>query len=162
MPVPSNSAQQCTHFLHLRRTNRDFRRSGYRTRYTPSAALRTLYTISDSSIRLSIRSWPPNSMTHFLNTQTKTIGRKMLSLALVGTSVAITGFVCQTIGKRALHWSAGLCQLDATLFLAALRAWLRRHVGDKPPLELELAKRVETCDLACYLESLRCGSLLQS
>ncbi|KAH8755140.1 hypothetical protein F5882DRAFT_308120, partial [Hyaloscypha sp. PMI_1271] len=55
-----------------------------------------------------------------------------LTQVVVGTTLTVGGFLCQNIGTRELHWSAGVLQLGATMFLTILRAWLRGHVGDEP------------------------------
>ena len=119
----------------------------------------------DPSIKVSIRAWPPvvgkNSPKAFHDRTTKALGRKMLHLTVIGASLTMAGFICQNIGTRELHWSAGVFQLGATLFLAALRAWLRRYVGDEPPSELELDDGYEACQLACSLERYCCGSVIQ-
>ncbi|PMD34990.1 hypothetical protein L207DRAFT_436420, partial [Hyaloscypha variabilis F] len=50
----------------------------------------------------------------------------------IGALLTLTGFICQNIGTRELHWSAGILQLGATLLLAVIRALLRGNVGENP------------------------------
>lgn len=47
------------------------------------------------------------------------------------TCLTLIGFVSQNIGTRELHYSAGVFQLAATLVLVALRALLRRNIGNE-------------------------------
>lgn len=46
----------------------------------------------------------------------------------LGAFLSLGGFVCQNIGTRELHFSAGLLQLAANLILTLIRALLRRHI----------------------------------
>jgi hypothetical protein len=75
-------------------------------------------------------------------------------LTAFGTSCTIAGFICQNIGTRELHWSAGVSQLVATLFTAVLRALARRHVGDPPGKDRPLTAGMEASQLVCELHNL--------
>ena len=52
--------------------------------------------------------------------------------AVVGTAISLSGFVTQFIGLRAIYWSVSVSQLGATIFMAIVRAWVRRGLA-KPP-----------------------------
>jgi hypothetical protein len=52
-------------------------------------------------------------------------------MSVVATIFAIGGFICQFVGLRALHWSATIIQLGATLLMTAIRSWIRRGLADK-------------------------------
>jgi hypothetical protein len=79
---------------------------------------------------------------------------------MIGAVLTMAGFVCQNIGTRELHWSAGVLQLGTTLSLAVIRALLRRHVGDKPkPEPVSLQEGMESSALATHLELSGCGIL---
>lgn len=113
--------------------------------------------------KLSRRRWPltPEHPKEYLKGEA--VKREILTT--LGALLAVCGFVCQNIGTRELHWSAGVLQLGATLILTLLRAWLRHHVGDPPQVQddtavTELEPGFEACDLAtrltkyhCYLQS---------
>jgi hypothetical protein len=43
----------------------------------------------------------------------------------------MTGFVCQFIGLRGLHWSATVAQLGVTVLLTGVRSWVRRDLGEE-------------------------------
>lgn len=49
--------------------------------------------------------------------------------AVVGTAISLSGFVTQFIGLRAIHWSISVSQLGATIFMAIVRAWVRRGLA---------------------------------
>jgi hypothetical protein len=53
-------------------------------------------------------------------------------LTILGTVTAFIGFVLQFQGFRALHWSASIAQLVATLLMTLLRMWVRRQVIVRP------------------------------
>ena len=83
---------------------------------------------------LSRRLFPPSPDTEYMLTaaqRAQTTKLRSWSTA-AGTGLALCGFVCQNVGTRELHYSAGLLQLVATLILTLLRAWLRQRVGDGP------------------------------
>jgi hypothetical protein len=46
--------------------------------------------------------------------------------------LAITGYIVQFVGFRALHWSATVVQLGVTLAITAIRSWVRRGLGEHP------------------------------
>jgi hypothetical protein len=52
-------------------------------------------------------------------------------MSVIATGLAIGGFICQFVGLRALHWSATIMQLGATLLITAIRSWIRRGLADK-------------------------------
>lgn len=109
-------------------------------------------------VRVSQRIWPPVPQSMTQNDETSALGRRLLLLSTVGAFLTLAGFVCQNIGTRELHWSAGVLQLGTTLMLAVLRAWLRRHVGRVPtPPPIALCSRLEASHLACHLEDCICG-----
>lgn len=64
------------------------------------------------------------------------LARTMLTrsrlIATLSTSLAITGYIIQFIGLRALHWSATIVQLGITLITTAIRAWVRRGLASDP------------------------------
>jgi len=100
-------------------------------------------------VHASKRDWPP--------IPGKTVDGKLsahrLLLTYLGTLFTLSGFICQNIGTRELHWSAGVLQLGATLLLVMLRAWLRRHVGDVPrPIPVSLSEGIEASQIAVALE----------
>jgi hypothetical protein len=72
----------------------------------------------------------------------------------LGAGLALSGFVCQNIGTRELHWSAGLLQLGVTLVLTLLRAWLRRRVGGS--FKNDAVTEFKACDLATRLTGSCC------
>ncbi|KAG4441845.1 hypothetical protein IFR05_002646 [Cadophora sp. M221] len=50
-------------------------------------------------------------------------------VAAVGSSLAIAGFIVQFVGLRALHWSATIMQLGATVFMTGVRSYVRRGLA---------------------------------
>jgi hypothetical protein len=52
-------------------------------------------------------------------------------MSVLATILAIGGFICQFVGLRALHWSATIIQLGATLLMTGIRSWVRRGLADK-------------------------------
>lgn len=50
----------------------------------------------------------------------------------LAVSLSLSGFVCQFVGLRALHWSATITQLGVTLVMTAIRARVRRGISFKP------------------------------
>ncbi|KAF3799879.1 hypothetical protein GCG54_00010072 [Colletotrichum gloeosporioides] len=51
------------------------------------------------------------------------------SLTLFAVSTAISGYIVQFIGLRALHWSATVVMLAVTLLMTIIRAWIRRGLA---------------------------------
>ena len=79
-----------------------------------------------------------------------TKGHKTLAAwTVVGSFFALSGFILQNFGTRELHWSAAVAQLGATLILAGIRAWIRRYVGDAPPITKKLDAHFAAAELAC-------------
>jgi hypothetical protein len=114
---------------------------------------------------LSRRQWPPTSELSFRwhddfsGEARKREFRKREILTMLGAGLTLCGFVCQNIGTRELHWSAGLLQLGATLILTLLRACLRRKVGDsleKAANITELERGFEACDFATRITQYNC------
>jgi hypothetical protein len=114
---------------------------------------------------VSRRQWPPTSELSFRweddhsGETRKREFRKREILTMLGTGLTLCGFVCQNIGTRELHWSAGLLQLGATLILTLLRAWLRRKVGDsleKAANITELEQGFEACDFVTRITENHC------
>ena len=56
-------------------------------------------------------------------------------LAIIGTLVSLCGFVVQFVGLRAMHCSATIAQLCATLVMTILRAWVRRGLAERPAFQ---------------------------
>lgn len=54
------------------------------------------------------------------------------AVAALGTLISVAGFIVQFVGLRALHWSAAIMQLGATLIMTAVRAWIRRGLSKEP------------------------------
>lgn len=79
-------------------------------------------------------------------------------LTAIAVVTALTGYIVQFIGLRALHWSATIAQLGTTLGMTAVRAWLRKGVVSQlkaasspsglelPWLDLYLRSRMEGSD----------------
>jgi hypothetical protein len=53
-------------------------------------------------------------------------------LANCSALLAITGYIVQFVGFRALHWSVTVVQLGVTLIITAIRSWVRRGLGEHP------------------------------
>ncbi|KAL8365070.1 hypothetical protein RB595_004064 [Gaeumannomyces hyphopodioides] len=53
-------------------------------------------------------------------------------VTVVGVFVSISGFIVQFTGLRAMHWSASVTQLGATVLMTILRAWVRRNLAENP------------------------------
>ncbi|KAF4966368.1 hypothetical protein FSARC_5938 [Fusarium sarcochroum] len=47
-------------------------------------------------------------------------------------ALAVTGYIAQFVGLRALHWSATIVQLGVTLIMTGFRAWVRRGLAEDP------------------------------
>jgi ankyrin repeat protein len=54
------------------------------------------------------------------------------TIAVIGTTVGLCGFVAQFVGLRGLHWSSSIAQLIAIGFMVVLRAWVRRNLAQLP------------------------------
>ncbi|KAH8600159.1 hypothetical protein B0O99DRAFT_590550 [Bisporella sp. PMI_857] len=107
---------------------------------------------NNNQIRVSFRDWRPKSPG-----EKRPDKASRVMPTIVGSILTLAGFVCQNVGTRELHWSAGILQLGATFLLAILRALLRRHVGDPPnPIPLALENCLEAAHLASHLESAYC------
>jgi hypothetical protein len=126
----------------------------------PSLSL-PAYAILDAegnqTVRMTKRNdWPPTR-------GNKAERESRLILTVVGTCLTLGGFVCQNVGTRELHFSAGLLQLGATLILAALRGWLRRNVGDSPdPEPMRLSESFGASHVASILEDSGCCMLSET
>ncbi|KAI4622492.1 uncharacterized protein J4E87_006434 [Alternaria ethzedia] len=51
---------------------------------------------------------------------------------IFAVGLCFTGFICQFVGLRALHWSATVTQLGITLLMTCIRAWIRRGISNQP------------------------------
>ena len=51
---------------------------------------------------------------------------------IIAVALCFTGFICQFVGLRALHWSATVIQLSITLLMTCIRAWIRRGISNRP------------------------------
>lgn len=56
-------------------------------------------------------------------------GHGLAMQTVVGTMVSVCGFILQFVGFRGMHWIVTLTQLGAVLFMAGLRAWVRRGLA---------------------------------
>ncbi|KAH9218266.1 hypothetical protein DL95DRAFT_490064 [Leptodontidium sp. 2 PMI_412] len=65
----------------------------------------------------------------FLRTSRINKQRDYNFVAAVGSSLAIAGFIVQFVGLRALHWSATIMQLGATVFMTGVRSYVRRGLA---------------------------------
>lgn len=50
----------------------------------------------------------------------------------LGVLLSLSGFICQFVGPRALHWSATITQLAITLIMTMMRAQVRRGISLEP------------------------------
>lgn len=108
-----------------------------------------LHNKSNPVVHVSKRIWPLVPGEKFEDR----FSRSRLLLAYLGTLLTLVGFICQNIGTRELHWSAGVFQLGATLLLVLIRAWLRRHIGDDPcPKPIPLVEGLEATQVAAHLK----------
>ncbi|KAF5590333.1 ankyrin repeat [Fusarium pseudoanthophilum] len=55
-------------------------------------------------------------------------------LTYCSSLLAVTGYIVQFVGFRALHWSATVLQLAITLVITGIRAWVRRGLAGEPNL----------------------------
>lgn len=60
----------------------------------------------------------------------RTTPQKLVTIAAV--TLCFSGFICQFIGLRALHWSATVIQLGVTLLMTCIRSWIRRGISRQP------------------------------
>lgn len=65
-------------------------------------------------------------------TSEKLYGVALAIKAVIGTGLAMIGFVVQFIGLRGMHWSASIAQLGAVLTMMILKAWVRRGLAEPP------------------------------
>jgi hypothetical protein len=92
-------------------------------------------------LTVSTRIWPPtgdynNEASFYKETKKREI------LTALGAFLALGGFICQNIGTRELHWSAGVLQLGATLLLTIIRVWLRRGIGQLVQSNIKDPKKI--------------------
>ncbi|KAF8542348.1 hypothetical protein BDD12DRAFT_941094, partial [Trichophaea hybrida] len=58
--------------------------------------------------------------------------RYLAGYTLLGTMIGLVGFCLQFTGLRSLHFTVSILQLVATIFMTAVRAWLRRGLTKHP------------------------------
>lgn len=125
--------------------------------------------LEDANVNASLRLWPRNpgatldpdrawkfDQSAWTSNVKRTEAARVF-FTIFGTFVALSGFVCQNVGTRELHWSAGVLQLGATLMLSVLRASLRQHVGNfgsKTPQAL--VEGAEAAHLASHFAKASC------
>jgi hypothetical protein len=118
----------------------------------------------DPYIRYAQRRWPPpkrdDGYEHTPKTNPEALGMALSTVAWVGVSLTLAGFVCQNVGTRELHWSAGVLQLGATIILSVFRSLLRRHVGNGPTEAIELHAGYEASHLASRLGNCTAWTML--
>ncbi|KAI9800395.1 MAG: hypothetical protein M1825_004165 [Sarcosagium campestre] len=68
-------------------------------------------------------------------------------ITLLGTGLALAGFILQNLGVRELHFSASITQLIATLALTIIRSFVRRNVGIPPSDCIELRRGGEVAHM---------------
>jgi hypothetical protein len=81
------------------------------------------YVPADGNVRISLHQFPPtseDSTSIEARSEKETSAKRRASITTVGTALALSGFICQNIGTRELHYSAGLLQLGATLLSTVL------------------------------------------
>lgn len=61
--------------------------------------------------------------------------RKLHNWTSFGSFISVTGFVCQFVGLRAMHWSASIAQLVATAIMIVVRVCLRWKLTSEPSSE---------------------------
>jgi len=112
---------------------------------------------------ISRRQWPVTDADHTLpGSYGLDFDRNALirsSLTVLATVLSLAGFICQNIGTRQLHWSAGLLQFGAMLILTMFRAWVRRSIGSPFTPEndvVELQRGSPASDLATMLTKHHC------
>ncbi|KAF8253393.1 hypothetical protein K440DRAFT_516671, partial [Wilcoxina mikolae CBS 423.85] len=57
---------------------------------------------------------------------------KFRIMATFGSFATVLGFIIQFVGLRAMHWSATVAQLGATLIMTVIRSWVRRGLSVDP------------------------------
>lgn len=72
------------------------------------------------------------------------------TLAGFASLLTVSGFVCQFVGLRSLHWSATILQLGVTLIMTVARSWVRRGLAIVPE-HVELTPGHELTEAAIYL-----------
>ncbi|KAF1850126.1 uncharacterized protein K460DRAFT_326679, partial [Cucurbitaria berberidis CBS 394.84] len=87
-------------------------------RYSPFVILNSEGNKSIRTSRFAGESSPPN-----VHNKANTVLAVLLSLS---------GFICQFVGLRGLHWSATIIQLGATAVMTAVRSYVRRGLSRKP------------------------------
>jgi len=83
----------------------------------------------DRNVRTS-RYNPEGMDEHSLHPRTET----QKPTVIVAVALCFTGFICQFVGLRALHWSATALQLGITLLMTFIRAWIRRGISNQPKI----------------------------
>jgi hypothetical protein len=61
--------------------------------------------------------------------------RNYSAIAAIGSAIAIAGYTALLVGLRALHWSATIMQLRATLFMTGVRSYVRRGLAHDMKME---------------------------
>ncbi|KAH7397437.1 hypothetical protein BKA66DRAFT_241867 [Pyrenochaeta sp. MPI-SDFR-AT-0127] len=64
--------------------------------------------------------------------RTKTETYLYKARTVIAVFLALSGFICQFVGLRALHWSATIIQLGVTVIMTGLRSYVRRGISRKP------------------------------
>ena len=111
---------------------------------------------------ISRRQWPKVNRDNTLPGSYIEIDHDVLirsSLTVLGTVLSLAGFICQNIGTRQLHWSAGLLQFGAMLIPTMFRAWVRRSIGSPFTPEndvIKLQRGYPASDLATRLTKHHC------
>ncbi|KAK4144085.1 ankyrin repeat-containing domain protein [Dichotomopilus funicola] len=54
------------------------------------------------------------------------------TIAVIGATISLCGFVAQFVGLRGMHWSSSIAQLIAVALMVGLRAWVRRNLAQLP------------------------------
>ncbi|KAH7390337.1 hypothetical protein BKA64DRAFT_696475 [Cadophora sp. MPI-SDFR-AT-0126] len=85
---------------------------------------------------------------NFLRTSRLNKSRNYNILAAIGSLLAIAGFIVQFVGLRALHWSATIMQLGATIFMTAVRSYVRRGLAH----DMEWEPIPEGEELGCKIQ----------
>ncbi|KAF8426996.1 hypothetical protein EV426DRAFT_686533 [Tirmania nivea] len=64
--------------------------------------------------------------------QEKEFEVRLHKLTMVATALSIGAFILQFVGLRAMHYSASIVQLVATVIMTVLRVVIRRHISQPP------------------------------
>lgn len=67
-----------------------------------------------------------------LDKRTKTQAYVHKAKTVIAVVLALSGFICQFVGLRALHWSATIIQLGVTVVMTGIRSYVRRGISRKP------------------------------